>query len=69
MEVLKFVVGLVLIGIGIASLVVTTRRHVQGRSDAPDVARWVASIAGLVIGLWLFIHGLVSMLHAHAGGS
>ena len=69
MEVLKLVIGLALVAAGIAGLVFTTRRHRQAVSDSRDVARWVISIGGTVVGLWLFIHGLVNLLRLHVHGS
>ena len=69
MEGLKLALGLVLVLAGIAGLVLTSRRHVNARTDSRDVARWVSSIAGLMIGLWLFASGLVYLMREHLHGS
>lgn len=69
MDAFRVVLGLAMIVVGVIGLFLTSRHHVQARTDSRDVVRWVASIGCTVIGLWLFGRGLVVFIGSRVHGS
>lgn len=69
MAIAILVIGVIIFGIGIAGQVRLTGRRVQAANTGDRKGRnLVLTLAGLIIGAWLVIFGIVNLLRAHAHG-